>query len=171
MDFRKKFQMDFQDGPKGSIFGPKGPHRCSRRLQPSAGARKKPPVGRQFFQCLLWTESLCKLYETIGQMLDLKIRYVQNIDPYFIKSFKQQSKSATLFLNKLQLTLYYPKQLTHHISFPYQGTCATWTSKFILPRQAYYVVQIANIWTCNCLVPGMQSLVSCLHCTNFVANT
>ena len=34
-------------GPKGPIFGPEGPHRCSRRLQPSAGARKKPPIGRQ----------------------------------------------------------------------------------------------------------------------------
>ena len=26
-------------GPKGPIFGPEGPYRCSQRLQPSAGAR------------------------------------------------------------------------------------------------------------------------------------
>ena len=30
-------------------LGPKGPTVCSQRLQASAGARKKPPTGRQFF--------------------------------------------------------------------------------------------------------------------------
>ena len=28
----------------GPTVGPEGPHRCSRRLQPSAGATKMPPV-------------------------------------------------------------------------------------------------------------------------------
>ena len=33
--------------------GPKDPTVCSRRLQSSAGSRKRPPVGRQFFQYTL----------------------------------------------------------------------------------------------------------------------
>ena len=35
-------------------LGPKGPPVCSRRLQFSAGARIKPPVGRQIFYFLLY---------------------------------------------------------------------------------------------------------------------
>merc|ERR1712071_346336 len=38
--FRKKFSKK-----NLKRWGPKGPIICSRRLQPSAGARKKPPVG------------------------------------------------------------------------------------------------------------------------------
>ena len=44
----KKFHDTFfWLGPKGLTAGPEGPHRCSRRLEPSAGARKMPPVGRR----------------------------------------------------------------------------------------------------------------------------
>ena len=42
---KKFYDTFFWLGPKGPTVGPEGPHRCSRRLQPSAGARKKPPVG------------------------------------------------------------------------------------------------------------------------------
>ena len=35
--------------PETKIAGPEGLNCCSRRLQPSAGARKIPPVGRHFF--------------------------------------------------------------------------------------------------------------------------
>ena len=60
MDFRKKFQIYFQHfyvGPKGPIVWPEGPHRCSRRLQPSAGAIKSRPQGGNFsslFHCYLF---------------------------------------------------------------------------------------------------------------------
>ena len=39
------------------MTGPEGSHRCSQRLQLSAGGRKKPPVGRQLFK--LWLKLLC----------------------------------------------------------------------------------------------------------------
>ena len=49
--FQKKFPKKISTNLK-NVFkkvGPKGPTVCNRRLQLSVGARKKPPVGRQFF--------------------------------------------------------------------------------------------------------------------------
>ena len=45
---KKKIQHNFCF-TRNHQTGPEGPHRCSQRLQPYAGTRKKPPVGRLFF--------------------------------------------------------------------------------------------------------------------------
>ena len=57
--------------------GPKGTTVCSRRLQRSTGARKKPPVGRQFFLVMYKVEkTVNNLFSTIGvQMTALKMAF------------------------------------------------------------------------------------------------